>query len=235
MALFCSKCGTQLEEGSRFCSKCGAVTVPGEEQGATSNPNVGSLADSLKDMTLDESILLADKLHKQYTEMEKLGTEIAGNEEYLKHPVDTNVAHYSWFRFFWKWIIICVVTFVVLVNFAPVFANYGSNAKYIFFYSMAVIIPIILLVIGIVSATKKVNAANSYIDASTAEARKKKEETAVKNEQLKSRRELLRKKLLDYDSIVPAKLRNSTSMSKIRNLLKSGKAKNFEDAVNFLR
>ena len=52
MALFCSKCGTQLEEGSRFCSKCGAVTVPGEEQGATSNPNVGSLADSLKDMTL---------------------------------------------------------------------------------------------------------------------------------------------------------------------------------------
>ena len=235
MALFCSKCGTQLEEGSRFCSKCGAVTVPGEEQGATSNPNAGSLADSMKDMTLEESILLADKLHKQYTEMEKLGTEIAGNEEYLKHPVDTNVAHYSWFRCFWKWIIICVATFVVLVNFAPVFANYGSNAKYIFFYSMAVIIPIILLVIGIVSATKKVNAANSYIDASTAEARKKKEETAVKNEQLKSRRELLRKKLLDYDSIVPAKLRNSTSMSKIRNLLKSGKAKNFEDAVNFLR
>ena len=167
--------------------------------------------------------------------MEKLGAEIAGNEEYLKHPVDTNVAHYSWFRFFWKWLIICPVTFVILTKLAPVFANYGTNAKYIFFYSMAFIIPLILLIVGIVRATKRVNEANSYIDASTAAAIRKKEDIEKKNEQLKANRVILQKKLSDYNDKVPAKLRNSASMSKVYNMLKAGKVSSFEDAVDLFR
>lgn len=59
MAHFCSKCGTQLEEGAKFCPKCGTPTEPeeikqeqqqhfSEQQSAEREIQQGSFVDEVK-------------------------------------------------------------------------------------------------------------------------------------------------------------------------------------------
>ena len=94
--MFCNKCGCELTTDSEFCNKCGAP--------------VERFADE-PEMTLEESIAFAEKFKARYLSVEKLAREVADNEATIARPVRQTTGQYSFFRFFWKYLIFAAVSF----------------------------------------------------------------------------------------------------------------------------
>ena len=69
--MFCNKCGNELDFDAAFCNLCGA---PVERNDETS------------DLSVEESIALADKLKTRYSQVEKLEREVEDNNKRINGP-----------------------------------------------------------------------------------------------------------------------------------------------------
>ena len=195
--MFCNKCGCELTTDSEFCNKCGAP--------------VERFADE-PEMTLEESIAFAEKFKARYLSVEKLAREVADNEATIARPVRQTAGQYSFFRFFWKYLIFAAVSF----------------------FAMMFISPIAVLIIGGIRASKRRDEENEAIYRGNERALTQRKELIEKTASLK--KDLAaRKRSLEKDEYqIPTSLRKSSSMTQIITLLRSGKASNLTDAYRIL-
>ena len=215
--MYCSKCGNELRADSDFCNKCGEPVE---------RINIAP------EMSLEESITYVEKLKTKYSKIEKLGREIADNESVIARPVRQNSGQYSFFRFFWKYLIWAVVAFyatLLLVLFA------GNNSTAIdIILALVFIAPIVVLIVGAVLAAKRRNEENEAIYRGNERALEQREELKRKTESLKKDFNALEREIEKYEYAVPRSLRKSSSMNQILTLLKSGKASDLNDAYRLL-
>ena len=179
-----------------------------------------------------ESITYVENLKTKYSKIEKLGREIADNESVIARPVRQNSGQYSFFRFFWKYLIWAVVAFyatLLLVLFA------GNNSTAIdIILALVFIAPIVVLVVGAVLAAKRRNEENEAIYRGNERALEQREELKRKTESLKKDFNALEREIEKYEYAVPRSLRKSSSMNQILTLLRSGKASDLNDAYRLL-
>ena len=215
--MYCSKCGNELRADSDFCNKCGEPVE---------RINIAP------EMSLEESITYVENLKTKYSKIEKLGREIADNESVIARPVRQNSGQYSFFRFFWKYLIWAIVAFyatLLLVLFA------GNNSTAIdIILALVFIAPIVVLVVGAVLAAKRRNEENEAIYRGNERALEQREELKRKTESLKKDFNALEREIEKYEYAVPRSLRKSSSMNQILTLLKSGKASDLNDAYRLL-
>ena len=215
--MFCNKCGCELTTDSEFCNKCGAP--------------VERFADE-PEMTLEESIAFAEKFKARYLSVEKLAREVADNEATIARPVRQTTGQYSFFRFFWKYLIFAAVSFFACDLIALIFSS--SEGALYFFFAMMFILPIVILIVGAVRAGNRRIEENNAILSGNQRALQQRKELIEKTASLK--KDLAaRKRSLEKDEYqIPTSLRKSSSMTQIITLLRSGKASNLTDAYRIL-
>ena len=217
--LICSKCGNELKEGSVFCNKCGA---PVETENASAVP----------EMTLPESINFIENLKNKFAEVEKLEREVSDNDAKLSKPLSLNYGSYSFFRFFWKYLIWAAVSFFVMDFLALISMN--SEGVMYFFFAMMFISPVAVLIIGAILAGKRRDTENEAIAAGNDRARDQREKLKKDNADLKSTLAAKKRELAQASEVLPSPLRKSTSVTQIKTLLQSGKASSIQEAVAIL-
>lgn len=215
--MFCNKCGSELTTDSEFCNKCGAP--------------VERFADE-PEMTLEESIAFAEKFKARYLSVEKLAREVADNEATIARPVRQTAGQYSFFRFFWKYLIFAVVSFFACDILALMFSS--SEGALYFFFAMMFISPIVILIVGAVRAGNRRIEENNAILSGNQRALQQRKDLIERTSSLK--KDLAaRKRSLEKDEYqIPTSLRKSSSMTQIITLLRSGKASNLTDAYRIL-
>lgn len=218
--LICSKCGNELKEGSVFCNKCG-------------EPVEIAKASSVPDMNLEESIEFADKLKNMYVEVEKLEHEVADHEARISKPLSLDYRFYSFFRFFWKYLVWAAVSFFVM-DFLALITMRAEGAMY-FFFAMMFISPIVLLIVGVINAGKRRDEENAAIFEGNERAKRQRVELEKDTAELKSKLAIKKRELAKEEVNVPEDLRKSSSMSAIKTLLQSGKASSLQEAITTLR
>ena len=123
---FCSKCGNEISISSVFCTKCGA---PVEQ------------ADPVPELSPEESIDYIHKLRDKLAKIEKLEQEVAGNEARLAKPLELNYRSYSFFRFFWPYLVGSLCT---LYFFGLIFAMTSDNGRANFVSFLFVSVPVFI-------------------------------------------------------------------------------------------
>ena len=219
--MFCNKCGNELSANAVFCNMCGAQ-VSAEKKANYDVP----------EMTVEESIVFIEKLKHKYQEVEKLQREISDKESAIARPVYQELRRYSFFRFFWKYIIFAIIAFygiLILASFAA-----GNDGAFTVMMILTFLVPIGLLIFGGINAAKRRNEENEAIINSNERAVLQRKELEEKTASLK--RDLAtRKKRLEADEyMIPTGLRKSSSLAQIITLLKSGKASSLNEAYTIL-
>ena len=185
-------------------------------------------------MTKEESIAFAEKLQKNYANLDATKEQIAKNESEIKSRSTHKVQGHSYFRYFWPWLIIAAVLYLFILFIHNFGFRYSSDDVQYTLITMRTLIPFVALVAGaIVAGVKK---ANDYHQVQLAEQSAydtiAKLELANKDNEKKIER--IEEELAEYKSIVPPKARSKTAMFKVVSMLKTGKAEDFEDAVSKL-
>lgn len=219
--MFCNKCGNELSANAVFCNMCGAQ-VSAEKKATYDVP----------EMTVEESIVFIEKLKHKYQEVEKLQREISDKESAIARPVYQELRRYSFFRFFWKYIIFAIIAFygiLIISSFAA-----GNDGAFTVMMILTFLVPIGLLIFGGINAAKRRNEENEAIINSNERAVLQRKELEEKTASLK--RDLAtRKKRLEADEyMIPTGLRKSSSLAQIITLLKSGKASSLNEAYTIL-
>ena len=217
--MFCNKCGNELSTDSAFCNICGAPV--GRENSAP-------------EMSLEESIAFAEKLKTQYTGIERLTREISENESIISKPFRENTARYSFFRFFWKYLVIAGIAFVVLYFIMLILFATDAGAVAVFFALAMLITPIIILIVGGVKATNIRDEENMSIVNGNQRALEHRKELETRTASLKRDLATRKSQIVVDECSVPTSLRKASSMSQILTLLKSGKASNLNEAYKLL-
>ena len=215
----CRKCGSELKSGALFCTKCGCKIVD---------------LPCIPDLSLEESISLAEKLKTKYTEIKDLESEIAACEEKLSRPVPRHrVSDFSG-RCFSKFLLASGIA--------------GTISIYLFLYTwldddfpwpvlrniILFGVPVAIFISGIVCAIKEGRKAEKAQCEFILEQEKKRSELKKECNELRARLNERRTDLEDSDYYIPEKLKDVHSMGKIKLLLLSGKAANLKDAVQIL-
>ena len=219
--MFCNKCGNELSANAVFCNMCGAQ-VSAEKKATYDVP----------EMTVEESIVFIEKLKHKYQEVEKLQREISDKESAIARPVYQELRRYSFFRFFWKYIIFAIIAFYGILILSSVAA--GNDGAFTVMMILTFLVPIGLLIFGGINAAKRRNEENEAIINSNERAVLQRKELEEKTASLK--RDLAtRKKRLEADEyMIPTGLRKSSSLAQIITLLKSGKASSLNEAYTIL-
>ena len=219
--MFCNKCGNELSANAVFCNMCGAQ-VSAEKKATYDVP----------EMTVEESIVFIEKLKHKYQEIEKLQREISDKESAIARPVYQELRRYSFFRFFWKYIIFAIIAFYGILILSSVAA--GNDGAFTVMIILTFLVPIGLLIFGGINAAKRRNEENEAIINGNERAVLQRKELEEKTASLK--RDLAtRKKRLEADEyMIPTGLRKSSSLAQIITLLKSGKASNLNEAYTIL-
>ena len=219
--MFCNKCGNELSANAVFCNMCGAQ-VSAEKKATYDVP----------EMTVEESIVFIEKLKHKYQEVEKLQREISDKESAIARPVYQELRRYSFFRFFWKYIIFAIIAFYGILILSSVAA--GNDGAFTVMLILTFLVPIGLLIFGGINAAKRRNAENEAIINGNERAVLQRKELEEKTASLK--RDLAtRKKRLEADEyMIPTGLRKSSSLAQIITLLKSGKASSLNEAYTIL-
>ena len=219
--MFCNKCGNELSENAVFCNMCGAQ-VSAEKKATYDVP----------EMTVEESIVFIEKLKHKYQEVEKLQREISDKESAIARPVYQELRRYSFFRFFWKYIIFAIIAFYGILILSSVAA--GNDGAFTVMLILTFLVPIGLLIFGGINAAKRRNEENEAIINGNERAVLQRKELEEKTASLK--RDLAtRKKRLEADEyMIPTGLRKSSSLAQIITLLKSGKASSLNEAYTIL-
>ena len=219
--MFCNKCGNELSANAVFCNMCGAqVSV---EKKATYD---------VPEMTVEESIVFIEKLKHKYQEVEKLQREISDKESAIARPVYQELRRYSFFRFFWKYIIFAIIAFYGILILSSIAA--GNDGAFTVMMILTFLVPIGLLIFGGINAAKRRNEENDAIingnERSVLQRKELEEKTASLKRDLATR-----KKRLEADEyMIPTGLRKSSSLAQIITLLKSGKASSLNEAYTIL-
>ena len=218
---FCNKCGNELSANAVFCNMCGAQ-VSAEKKATYDVP----------EMTVEESIVFIEKLKHKYQEVEKLQREISDKESAIARPVYQELRRYSFFRFFWKYIIFAIIAFYGILILSSVAA--GNDGAFTVMMILTFLVPIGLLIFGGINAAKRRNEENEAIingnERSVLQRKELEEKTASLKRDLATR-----KKRLEADEyMIPTGLRKSSSLAQIITLLKSGKASSLNEAYTIL-
>ena len=219
--MFCNKCGNELSANAVFCNMCGAQ-VSAEKKATYDVP----------EMTVEESIVFIEKLKHKYQEVEKLQREISDKESAIARPVYQELRRYSFFFFFWKYIIFAIIAFYGILILSSVAA--GNDGAFTVMLILTFLVPIGLLIFGGINAAKRRNEENEAIINGNERAVLQRKELEEKTASLK--RDLAtRKKRLEADEyMIPTGLRKSSSLAQIITLLKSGKASSLNEAYTIL-
>jgi hypothetical protein len=219
--MFCNKCGNELSANAVFCNMCGAQ-VSAEKKATYDVP----------EMTVEESIVFIEKLKHKYQEVEKLQREISDKESAIARPVYQELRRYSFFRFFWKYIIFAIIAFYGILILSSIAA--GNDGAFTVMLILTFLVPIGLLIFGGINAAKRRNEENEAIINGNERAVLQRKELEEKTASLK--RDLAtRKKRLEADEyMIPTGLRKSSSLAQIITLLKSGKASSLNEAYTIL-
>ncbi|MBR4948122.1 MAG: hypothetical protein IKZ29_06165 [Clostridiales bacterium] len=180
-------------------------------------------------MTLEESIALAEKLQKGYAKMESIERDIASKRDEIRRPL-TQYRRHSFFKFFWPSFIVADISFVVAILLCPVFIEEFPKL-YGLVILIVLLIPVAILVIGATVAKKKAREANKSIEYAQEDELNKKDELRDKVKELEHEYNSLSISVGSYSDIVPAAYRKSSAMARVKLLLQSGKADNFADAL----
>ena len=220
MAIICSKCGAELNDGALFCNKCGTSVSEMEAQPV---------------MSLEESKKLAEDLKAKFTEYEKSEHDISDMEARAK-SLDKNMGgQVSGFKYFWPTLIVTPVSFFVFRWLIYILLDteiiYGFDPEELAW--IPYVLAVIVFVLGIVIAAKSTNSANANIEKERASNIERSKKMLEEVETMKKNREALGKELAEYSSI-PEQYRNSASMTKVIYLLNTGKAKDFKEGVRKL-
>lgn len=218
--MFCNKCGNELDFNAAFCNQCGA---PVEK-------------DDQPEMSVEESIAFADKLKTRYSQVEKLEREVTDNEKRIASPLNLNFRQYSFFRFYWKFLVFAAIAFFVLDFITIIVAASGaSDGGAIFMLILTFGVPIGILIVGIFVAAKRRDEENYAISLGNEDVKQQRKKLEEKTAELKNTLNARKRDLKQFDDMVPAQYRKSSSMAQVKALLVSGKASSFRDAFRLLR
>ncbi len=186
----------------------------------------------MREMTKEESIALAEKLQKDYANLDALKDQISRNESQIRSRSTHAVKGHSYFRFFWPWPIVAIVLYYVIGFIHSVGFIYSRDSVQYTLITLRNLIPIIALVAGaIIAGVKKANDSNQVANAQYSAAQEINKLKAA-NDENKKKIERIEKELEEYSMLVPAKARTRTAMFKVVSMLKTGKAEDFEEAVS---
>ena len=232
---YCSHCGIQLEDGANFCNNCGTVTEFGRTQGSAVSQSSDLKEKPVPHMSIEDSLILVEKLQKEYTELEKLNQEIEDNKAILAKPLDTSHRRFSMFRFFWPYLIGAAVAFL-LFDMIMVGSSISSPTYDTMIVPgiLMIVVPLGIIIAGVVLAIKRAARENEYIAEREVRDIENRKELEKKTESLISKRNVLKQKLDKDEEIVPVALRRSSSMTQLKLLIKSGKAQDYYEAVEIL-
>lgn len=213
---FCSKCGHEVSGSALFCAKCG---TPVEQ------------ADPVPELSPEESIDYIHKLRDKLATIEKLEQEVAGNEARLAKPLELNYRTYSFFRFFWPYLVGSLCT---LYFFGLIFAMTSDNGRANFVSFLFIGVPVFIFILGIVLAGKRKNRENEAISLGNEKIKEQREKLEKETHELKSRLSTSKTDLTAYNRYVPKKLCTTASMAKLKALIQSGKASGLQEAIRML-
>lgn len=218
--MFCRKCGNQIADNALFCNKCGEEIDRGEDF-------------EIPEMSLADSIIFVDNLKSRYTEVEKMQKAIIDNESRLIRPLELNYRSYSFFRFFWKYLLFAFISFYLLLIIAALAA--GNDTAFNIFLAIAFIAPVALLITGGVLSAKRREEENEAISMGNQRAKDSRQRLEKETAELKNTLAIKKRELYKAASVLPEDFRKSTSMSQIKRLLESGKASSIKEAILILR
>ena len=178
----------------------------------------------MREMTKEESIALAEKLQKNYSNLDALKDQIEKNESQMKSRSSTTVRGSSYFRFFWPWLIVAAGLYILIGIIHSVGFRYSSNGVQYTLMTLRLLAPIAALILGAILAGVK-----AQYSAAQEVAKLK-----LANDDNRTKIARIEKELEEYKDLVPANARTRTAMFKVVSMLKTGKAEDFEDAISKL-
>ena len=185
------------------------------------------------EMTLEESIALAEKFQKDLAQLESYERQIIDNEAESKKPIVVDVKKRSMFKYFWPWLVFAVVLF----GFLDVLVLFFLTSKYSNFsglvFLIAVVLTIAVIIIGVFVSKKKQKADNEAYEIAYDIAQERRSSLFEKNKELKSNLSQLEFQLAANPNfaLIPEDKRKSSSLARAKLFLQSGKATDFEDAM----
>ena len=186
-------------------------------------------------MTKEESIALAEKLQKNYANLDALKDQINRNESEIKSRSLNRITGHSYFKFFWPTLIIVVVLYILIGVIHNLGFRYASDSVQYTLMNLRLLLPFAALVAGAIIAGVKKH--NNMSEVEVAERSAQETITKLQKANEDNRNKILRieEELDDYSSLVPARARSKTAMFKVASMLKTGKAEDFEDAISKIR
>ena len=233
---FCRKCGFQLQNEDGFCPQCGEERNESTEvKESVSEPGV-TATEATTPKTVEESIELADKLSNKYNALTHIKEEIADCETQLKRNLNVAKApRHSAFKFFWPFLIFAsVACFIVTLIGAFIAVATNSEDTMTLSEFLGVLAAGILLIAGGNRARSKRDALNSQIADEEYKHKKYCNELEKKLEDLKRRRAGLTKAVEEYNYLVPLSARTKVKMDMVKDLLLSGRAQSFSQAIDLI-
>ena len=185
-------------------------------------------------MSSEEGIDLADRLGIEYENLRILKEEITNCERDIKRnqPPERR-KRYSAFRYFWPFLIIAIaVIWVVLLVGCILFAYSNANPTVVYIAELFSFFPAgFVLIIGGKIARKKRESMNMILLNEERLMSKKSYDLNCRLDELKKMQIEVKKNVSEYNYLVPVPLRNKDTMSTVKTLIESGKAKTFSEAV----
>ena len=185
-------------------------------------------------MTKEESIALAEKLQKDYANLDALKDQIEKNESQIKSRSSYTVRGHSYFRFFWPWLIVAVALYILIGIIHNVGFRYSADSVQYTLMAARRFAPIIAIIAGAIIAGVKKSNDSDQVGQARFSAEQEIAKLRAANDDNKNKIIRIEKELDEYRDIVPAKARTRTAMFKVVSMLKTGKAEDFEDAISKL-
>ncbi len=185
-------------------------------------------------MTKEESIALAEKLQKDYANLDALKDQIEKNESQIKSRSSYTVRGHSYFRFFWPWLIVAVALYILIGIIHNVGFRYSADSVQYTLMAAKRFAPIIAIVAGAIIAGVKKSNDSDQVGQARYSAEQEIAKLRAANDDNKNKIIRIENELEEYKNLVPAKARTRTAMFKVVSMLKTGKAEDFEDAISKL-
>ena len=185
-------------------------------------------------MTKEESIALAEKLQKDYANLDALKDQIRRNEAEIKSKSEAKIPGHSFFHYFWPTLIIAPVLYMGVKFIHNLGFRYSSNDVQYTLINLRFFLSVGSIIVGAVVAGRKKANNNSQIEYAMTSNRKTINELVQANEDNKKKIVRLEAEVNQYSDIVPGKHRTKTAMFKVISMLKTGKAEDFESALKQL-
>ena len=198
-------------------------------------------------MTREESIELAEKLEKDYAQLENIQKELEENNQAIHRPYSSTKT--EWGDFYHGYLLLGVLLciFVLpLVNFyAAAFIDWLihsgkidpmrgiSNAiRGMFFLTIADFF--LIQLIGYLRSKRKSDQYNRNVDVEIKDREKRVHTLMKRNVDLNKEMVVLLNRVYNSEKSVPVQFRTSSHMHQVKKLISSGKAEDFSGAILLL-